>query len=112
MMAYKLIIASCVDFQRSGGFVLLWKMKMDNGQSKKGRYCPFIGDPLRECFLIDMNSQNIEQAIYYCGGNFEKCEIYRNRIRNDLSRSRPDWLVAGGNGPPAAKKRGDDVDQA
>ena len=41
--------------------------------------CPFVGDPFDECFITDINSQNIDQAIYYCGRNFEECEIYRKR---------------------------------
>ena len=26
-----------------------------------------------------MNSQNVESAIYYCGGNYKECEIYRKK---------------------------------
>ena len=42
-----------------------------------GRQCPFVKDPFDECHCYLMNSLNTEAAIYYCGGNFEKCRIYR-----------------------------------
>jgi len=40
------------------------------------RHCPFVANPFNECFIANINSQNIDQAIYYCGNNFEECEIY------------------------------------
>ncbi len=49
-----------------------------------GGYCPLIASPLAECFIADINSQNIEQAIYYCGGNYTECEIYRREIKRAL----------------------------
>lgn len=39
--------------------------------------CPFLGTPFKDCFVVNMNSQNIEQAMYYCGGNFAECERFR-----------------------------------
>ena len=58
---------------------------MEGSQSKPRRHCPFVGNPLSECFLVGMNSQNIEQAIYYCGDNFEECEIYKKRTHKGFS---------------------------
>ena len=39
--------------------------------------CPLVRDPLSDCYCYDMNSQKISAAIYYCGGKYEQCEIYR-----------------------------------
>jgi len=50
-----------------------------NIQGKKT--CPFLGDPSAECHVADLNSQNIEKAMYFCWGNFERCEIYAQRMR-------------------------------
>lgn len=41
------------------------------------RPCPFIQEPYDDCLCANMLSQNIEAAIFYCGGNFRKCEIYK-----------------------------------
>lgn len=43
----------------------------------KKKPCPFIQEPYDDCLCANMLSQNIEAAIYYCGGNFKKCEIYK-----------------------------------
>ena len=45
--------------------------------STPGRHCPFVANPFDECFVAGINSQNIDQAIHYCGNDFEECEIYR-----------------------------------
>ena len=42
-----------------------------------GRHCPFVSNPFEECFIANINSQSIDEAIYYCGNNFEECERYR-----------------------------------
>lgn len=43
-----------------------------------GRHCPFVSNPFKECFIANINSQSINEAIHYCGNNFEECEIYRS----------------------------------
>lgn len=48
-----------------------------NQQIIKKRYCPFVQDPHDECYCAKLDSQNIENTIYYCGKNFLDCEIYR-----------------------------------
>lgn len=40
--------------------------------------CPFLGNPFDDCYCVRMNSQYIKSAVYYCGNNFEICEIYKN----------------------------------
>lgn len=47
--------------------------------SMPGRRCPFVTNPFEGCIITNINSQNIDEAIYYCGNNFEECEIYRSR---------------------------------
>ena len=54
--------------------------------SRPAGHCPFVKDPFDECFVTGINSQNIDQAIYYCGGHFEECEIYRKRGGKRVSR--------------------------
>jgi hypothetical protein len=51
--------------------------------SGRGGHCPFIGDPFADCFIASINSQNIDQAIYYCGKHFEECEIYRSVTKRE-----------------------------
>lgn len=42
--------------------------------------CPFIEDPSDECYCLNMSSQKIEAAIYFCGGNFDTCAIYKYKM--------------------------------
>jgi len=53
--------------------------------SKPRRHCPFVANPFDECFIARINSQNIDQAIYYCGNDFEECEIYRSHNQTGTS---------------------------
>lgn len=54
------------------------------------RRCPFIESPCDDCFVARLNSQNIEQAIYYCGGNYEECEIYQRETGKHQKEKRGD----------------------
>lgn len=40
------------------------------------RRCPFLETPFDECYVNGLGSAEVEKAIEYCGGNFEKCDIY------------------------------------
>ncbi len=46
---------------------------------KFAKLCPLVREPQPECFCFNLTSRNAEAAIYYCGGNFAECEIYRSR---------------------------------
>ena len=58
------------------------RKKMKNG--KRGlkavlvkKACPFIQKPYDDNLCANMLNQNMEVAIYYCGGNFRKCATYK-----------------------------------
>jgi len=51
----------------------------DDSRSMK-RVCPFVHAPLEDCLLTNMDSQNIEEIINYCSGDFEQCEIYKKAL--------------------------------
>ncbi|MBI3599440.1 MAG: hypothetical protein HY097_02225 [Nitrospinae bacterium] len=42
-----------------------------------GELCPFTRNPHSSCYCVDINSSKVLPILYYCGGNFENCEIYR-----------------------------------
>jgi hypothetical protein len=42
------------------------------------KFCPFLSKPFDECYCVKMDSQNVERTVYFCGNNFETCEIYKN----------------------------------
>ncbi len=42
--------------------------------------CPFSSDPFDDCYVVEMQSQNIPDAIRYCGGDFEDCDIFKRRF--------------------------------
>ncbi len=44
------------------------------------RICPFAQSPLEDCLVTNMESRHVEEIIYYCGGNFEQCEIYKRAL--------------------------------
>jgi hypothetical protein len=47
------------------------------GWVRERRLCPFVNEPRKECHCYDLRSQNIMEAIVYCGGTYGNCEIYR-----------------------------------
>jgi hypothetical protein len=53
------------------------------GQAGARRVCPFIQELSEDCFCLEMNSLNIESLIYYCGGKFEQCRIYKKTVLQD-----------------------------
>ncbi len=46
-----------------------------------GLICPFVRKPLNGCYCASTSSLHTEATIYYCGGNFEKCDIYGKNAR-------------------------------
>lgn len=48
-------------------------------QTDVRRRCPFVEDPFEDCLTLDTTSPKLEALIYYCGGNFEQCEVYKRK---------------------------------
>lgn len=48
-------------------------------EKRNRKWCPFVMDPFDDCLCINMDSQNIEATLHYCGGNYGQCEIYAGR---------------------------------
>ncbi len=42
--------------------------------------CPFLLKPFEGCYCASTSSLDTESTIFYCGGNFEKCDIYRKHM--------------------------------
>lgn len=38
--------------------------------------CPFVSRPFEECYCASTSSMVVESTILFCGGDFQKCEIY------------------------------------
>jgi hypothetical protein len=51
--------------------------------------CPRVRDPFDECYCNRLDSLSARAAIYFCGGNFIKCEYYRRNMAADSCGSRP-----------------------
>jgi len=45
--------------------------------------CPYLGNPLADCYCSHMNSQMAEKIIRFCGDKFEECEIYKKHSRGE-----------------------------
>ena len=41
--------------------------------------CPFIAESFSECYCNSMSSLKAEDALYYCGKNYVKCPIYKEK---------------------------------
>jgi hypothetical protein len=66
-------------------------------QTDSKRRCPLVQNPLKDCFCFEMDSLKTEHAIYYCGGNFAKCEVYKGWLRSSPG------MIAGVPGIPGMK---------
>ncbi len=50
--------------------------------------CPFVKSPFDDCHVSSMNSASIGEAVYYCGGNFRECEIFKKYAELDRNRDK------------------------
>lgn len=39
--------------------------------------CPFIAKRHMDCYSTKLNSQTIAATIFYCGGSFTQCTVYK-----------------------------------
>jgi len=52
-------------------------------KNQKRMLCPFVRSPHADCYFLDMNSNKISMAVYYCRNHFKQCGIYKNLIRQE-----------------------------
>ncbi|MDT8316974.1 MAG: hypothetical protein RQ824_03150 [bacterium] len=54
--------------------------------SSDKKSCPFIDNSFSECYCNSMSSLQAEDALYYCGRNYLKCPVYKEKrlIDGDL----------------------------
>ena len=62
--------------------------------------CPFLDDACGECYVADLTSGAIDRAIYYCGGEYGRCEIYGRLVKTKQEQEEKDT---------AMKTRGEEV---
>ena len=62
--------------------------------------CPFLEAPCGDCYVVKLDSMTVERAIFYCGAEYEKCEMYR---RLEKAR-RAESGRAGRSGPGSADR--------
>ena len=63
------------------------KNALNPSKNISGSQCPFIHDFLKDCHCTNMKSVKVEEAIYYCGANYNKCSIYKSLKEKNNSRS-------------------------
>lgn len=61
--------------------------RMDAEQTALPRYspavlCPFVSRPFEDCYCASTSSTVVEWTILFCGGDFEKCEVYCRHTGN------------------------------
>lgn len=39
--------------------------------------CPYVKSPREDCYCFSMSSLKTHATVYYCGGNYRACEIFR-----------------------------------
>ena len=59
------------------------QMNSSDNNTPPGSLCPRVTKPYSDCYCYDMSSQKIAQALIYCGGNYNVCEIYRSHSIQD-----------------------------
>jgi hypothetical protein len=47
---------------------------------KELKHCEFIKDHLPECYCTNLKSANVPKMLEYCGGDYTKCPLYRQKI--------------------------------
>jgi len=50
-------------------------------KEQTGKLCPFIENPHEDCYIVTLDSLKVEAAVYYCGGNYKKCELYQKLVK-------------------------------
>ncbi len=53
----------------------------------KHKLCPLLGEPRKDCYCTNMNSNKIPLALRFCGEEFEKCRIYQAIIDDEFSQT-------------------------
>jgi hypothetical protein len=48
--------------------------------SARGKLCPFLKNPCKECYCNSMSSQDVEKTVFFCTTGFKTCEIYKSHI--------------------------------
>jgi hypothetical protein len=74
-------------------------MAMINNIDKQraGEMCPFVSEPMEDCYCVNMNSGKIYFTTVFCCDNYAGCRIYREAVnRPEFSRSRT-FQVSGDN---------------
>lgn len=56
-------------------------------KNKGKKICPFIKESYKDCYITNMVSRNTESVIYYCGGNFEECAVYKSYAHGNKSEA-------------------------
>ena len=52
--------------------------KMDPMRTQfKNKLCPLVKNPFRDCYCINLSSNNINFAIHYCGNHYRTCEVFK-----------------------------------
>lgn len=51
-----------------------------NQEKIRKKNCPFVRSPSDDCYCAKLDSQNIENVLYYCADRFLDCEIYKKLI--------------------------------
>ena len=45
--------------------------------------CPNIKAPFDDCYLSNMDSAKVFGAVYFCGGHYRECEIYKRHAESE-----------------------------
>jgi hypothetical protein len=61
---------------------------LEEKHNPKRKLCPFVRTPQSECYFLDMNSNKISMAVYYCQNHFRQCEIYKRKKKPEDHKER------------------------
>jgi len=66
------------------------KAQQPKKKIQKRMLCPFVQSPHKDCYFLDMNSNKISMAVYYCRNHYHQCEIYKRMTRQKKNKPEGD----------------------
>jgi len=62
------------------------KAQQPKKRDQKKILCPFVRSPQKDCYFLDMDSNKISMALYYCQNHYQKCAIYKRLTQPEKNK--------------------------
>ena len=55
-------------------------------KSTEKTICPFLSNPMGDCYCVRNETVYIDKVLSLCGGNFASCDVYRGNARGGSNK--------------------------